>query len=161
IRSAARSSPTAAEARRGSLGAAGGACYGGSSAPSRYSSSSSSSSSSSTSSSSLHYGPVPLPPHAVSGFPSSVCASRGQFPPPHAAAAAAAAAGYQFAHAQGPACLYPSYPGAQRAQVYLCNRPLWLKFHRHQTEMIITKQGRRMFPFPELQHHRPEPDGAL
>ncbi|XP_017540847.1 eomesodermin homolog a [Pygocentrus nattereri] len=132
---------------QGVAGAAGGACYGGSSAPSRYSSSSSSSSSSSTSSSSLHYGPVPLPPHAVSGFPSSVCASRGQFPPPHAAAAAAAAAGYQFAHAQGPACLYPSYPGAQRAQVYLCNRPLWLKFHRHQTEMIITKQGRRMFPF--------------
>ncbi|KAK2525982.1 Tbr1 [Columba guinea] len=34
-----------------------------------------------------------------------------------------------------------------KAQVYLCNRPLWLKFHRHQTEMIITKQGRRMFPF--------------
>uniref|UniRef100_A0A452VF26 Eomesodermin n=1 Tax=Ursus maritimus TaxID=29073 RepID=A0A452VF26_URSMA len=34
-----------------------------------------------------------------------------------------------------------------RAHVYLCNRPLWLKFHRHQTEMIITKQGRRMFPF--------------
>ncbi|XP_041259510.1 T-box brain protein 1 [Onychostruthus taczanowskii] len=33
-----------------------------------------------------------------------------------------------------------------KAQVYLCNRPLWLKFHRHQTEMIITKQGRRMFP---------------
>ncbi|KFO95309.1 T-box brain protein 1 [Calypte anna] len=30
-----------------------------------------------------------------------------------------------------------------KAQVYLCNRPLWLKFHRHQTEMIITKQGRR------------------
>ncbi|NWS54107.1 TBR1 protein, partial [Chunga burmeisteri] len=28
-----------------------------------------------------------------------------------------------------------------KAQVYLCNRPLWLKFHRHQTEMIITKQG--------------------
>ncbi|KAM9804600.1 T-box brain protein 1b [Neosynchiropus ocellatus] len=34
-----------------------------------------------------------------------------------------------------------------KAQVYLCNRALWLKFHRHQTEMIITKQGRRMFPF--------------
>lgn len=29
-----------------------------------------------------------------------------------------------------------------KAQVYLCNRALWLKFHRHQTEMIITKQGR-------------------
>ncbi|NWW38924.1 TBR1 protein, partial [Panurus biarmicus] len=33
-----------------------------------------------------------------------------------------------------------------KAQVYLCNRPLWLKFHRHQTEMIITKQGRRSRP---------------
>ncbi|XP_066534451.1 eomesodermin homolog b isoform X2 [Hoplias malabaricus] len=47
--------------------------------------------------------------------------------------------------------LYPQYEGPMgprgRAQVYLCNRALWLKFHRHQTEMIITKQGRRMFPF--------------
>lgn len=91
-------------------------------------------------SSSLHYGSV-LPP---AGFSSAVCASRSQF-----------ASGYQFG--QGPGCLYPSYPGpgsglssmpipgsgsAARAQVYLCNRPLWLKFHRHQTEMIITKQGR-------------------
>ncbi|XP_061633696.1 eomesodermin-like [Phyllopteryx taeniolatus] len=63
---------------------------------------------------------------------------------------------------QNPGCLYPPYSGsgpalssvaisangpAARAHVYLCNRPLWLKFHRHQTEMIITKQGRRMFPF--------------
>ncbi|NXF50412.1 TBR1 protein, partial [Oceanites oceanicus] len=32
-----------------------------------------------------------------------------------------------------------------KAQVYLCNRPLWLKFHRHQTEMIITKQGSRVY----------------
>ncbi|KAM4697603.1 T-box brain protein 1 [Rhinophrynus dorsalis] len=47
---------------------------------------------------------------------------------------------YQFSTAQ-PGLV----PG--KAQVYLCNRPLWLKFHRHQTEMIITKQGRRMFPF--------------
>uniref|UniRef100_A0A8C6V688 T-box brain transcription factor 1b n=1 Tax=Neogobius melanostomus TaxID=47308 RepID=A0A8C6V688_9GOBI len=46
---------------------------------------------------------------------------------------------YQFTSAQG------LVPG--KAQVYLCNRALWLKFHRHQTEMIITKQGRRMFPF--------------
>jgi len=42
---------------------------------------------------------------------------------------------YQFSSAQ-PGLV----PG--KAQVYLCNRPLWLKFHRHQTEMIITKQGR-------------------
>lgn len=91
-------------------------------------------------STSLHYGSV-LPP---TGFSSAVCASRSQF-----------GAGYQFG--QGPGCLYPSYPGTSsgiasvpipaagagaRAQVYLCNRPLWLKFHRHQTEMIITKQGR-------------------
>ncbi|XP_048849063.1 eomesodermin-like [Brienomyrus brachyistius] len=96
-------------------------------------------------STSLHYGSV-LPP---TSFSSAVCASRSQF-----------GAGYQFG--QGPGCLYPSYPGTSsgiasvpipatgtgaRAQVYLCNRPLWLKFHRHQTEMIITKQGRRMFPF--------------
>ncbi|KAJ8416983.1 hypothetical protein AAFF_G00328610 [Aldrovandia affinis] len=47
---------------------------------------------------------------------------------------------YQFSSAQ--AGLVPG-----KAQVYLCNRALWLKFHRHQTEMIITKQGRRMFPF--------------
>ncbi|KAJ8003482.1 hypothetical protein DPEC_G00148770 [Dallia pectoralis] len=43
----------------------------------------------------------------------------------------------------------PMQPGMVygKAQVYLCNRALWLTFHRHQTEMIITKQGRRMFPF--------------
>ena len=92
-------------------------------------------------SASLHYGSV-LPP---AGFSSSVCSGRSQF----------AGGGYQFG--QGPGCLYPSYPATgssigsmslpgsaagARAQVYLCNRPLWLKFHRHQTEMIITKQGR-------------------
>ncbi|KAG2465041.1 EOMES protein, partial [Polypterus senegalus] len=94
---------------------------------------------------SLHYGSM-LPP---AGFSSAVCAGRNQF-----------GSGYQFG--QGPGSLYPSYVGSGstigslslagagtgvRAQVYLCNRPLWLKFHRHQTEMIITKQGRRMFPF--------------
>uniref|UniRef100_A0A8C1MPX9 T-box transcription factor TBX21 n=1 Tax=Cyprinus carpio TaxID=7962 RepID=A0A8C1MPX9_CYPCA len=40
---------------------------------------------------------------------------------------------------------FASVPG--KAQLYLRNRALWFKFHRHQTEMIITKQGRRMFPF--------------
>ncbi|KAI3360822.1 hypothetical protein L3Q82_013044 [Scortum barcoo] len=95
--------------------------------------------------SSLHLGSV-LPP---AGFPSSA-AGRGHF-------------GSAYQLGQNPGCLYPPYTGsgsalgnialapgagpAVRAQVYLCNRPLWLKFHRHQTEMIITKQGRRMFPF--------------
>ncbi|XP_068592402.1 eomesodermin homolog b isoform X1 [Cebidichthys violaceus] len=94
--------------------------------------------------SSLHLGSV-LPP---AGFPPSA-AGRSHFSP-----------AYQLG--QSPGCIYPPYsssgsalsnitlptagPG-MRAQVYLCNRPLWLKFHRHQTEMIITKQGRRMFPF--------------
>ncbi|XP_049440775.1 eomesodermin homolog b isoform X1 [Epinephelus fuscoguttatus] len=94
--------------------------------------------------SSLHLGSV-LPP---AGFPPSTT-GRGHFSP-----------AYQLG--QSPGCIYPPYtssgsalsnitlptagPG-MRAQVYLCNRPLWLKFHRHQTEMIITKQGRRMFPF--------------
>uniref|UniRef100_A0A3Q1GL52 Eomesodermin homolog b n=1 Tax=Acanthochromis polyacanthus TaxID=80966 RepID=A0A3Q1GL52_9TELE len=95
--------------------------------------------------SALHLGSV-LPP---TGFSPST-AGRSHFSP-----------AYQLG--QSPGCtLYPPYTGSgtalgsmalpstgpgMRAQVYLCNRPLWLKFHRHQTEMIITKQGRRMFPF--------------
>ncbi|KAI7806144.1 eomesodermin homolog b [Triplophysa rosa] len=92
---------------------------------------------------SLHYGSV-LP---SSGFCQSLCAGRGEF-----------GTGYPFGHSPGDT--YHSYQGSGsgigpvslsgvglRSQVYLCNRPLWLKFHRHQTEMIITKQGRRMFPF--------------
>ncbi len=30
--------------------------------------------------------------------------------------------------------------------VSLSNQDLWMRFHTHTTEMIITKQGRRMFP---------------
>ncbi|KAG8442915.1 hypothetical protein GDO86_011649 [Hymenochirus boettgeri] len=90
-----------------------------------------------------------LPP---AGFSPPVCPSRPQY-----------SSGYQYS--QGPGTMYSPYPpggttsglgalglpggtgAGVRAQVFLCNRPLWLKFHRHQTEMIITKQGRRMFPF--------------
>lgn len=87
----------------------------------------------------LHLGSV-LP---TAGYSSSA-AGRSHF-----------SASYQ--HGQNLGCIYNPYaasgpalsnvalpvngPG-MRAQVYLCNRPLWLKFHRHQTEMIITKQGR-------------------
>ncbi|XP_062869502.1 T-box brain protein 1 [Trichomycterus rosablanca] len=69
-------------------------------------------------------------------------------------------AGYPFTHSYSTqynqynqsSALYPLSPAHTglmntKAQVYLCNRTLWLKFHRHHTEMIITKQGRRMFPF--------------
>ncbi|XP_078721903.1 T-box brain protein 1-like [Lampetra fluviatilis] len=57
-------------------------------------------------------------------------------------------------HQGGGGPFHPSgspQPGAVAAhgsvQAYLCNRALWLKFYHHQTEMIITKQGRRMFPY--------------
>ncbi|XP_042301503.1 T-box brain protein 1-like [Sceloporus undulatus] len=69
--------------------------------------------------------------------PAAAAASPYQGSPFYQFPAAAAASGVQ-----GGGGLVPG-----KAQVYLCNRPLWLKFHRHQTEMIITKQGRRMFPF--------------
>ncbi|KAM6283134.1 eomesodermin homolog isoform 2-T2 [Porphyrio hochstetteri] len=92
------------------------------------------------------------------GFPGAVC-------PPGGRAQFGGGGGYQYGQAAAGGTLYGPYPAASgscgglgalgvpaagpglRAQVFLCNRPLWLKFHRHQTEMIITKQGRRMFPF--------------
>ncbi|KAL4659893.1 T-box transcription factor TBX21 isoform X1 [Arapaima gigas] len=52
-------------------------------------------------------------------------------------------------HAYPRTPLYP-LPGLQvcgKTQALLNNYPLWAKFHKYQTEMIITKQGRRMFPF--------------
>ncbi|NXY82237.1 TBR1 protein, partial [Alcedo cyanopectus] len=70
------------------------------------------------------------------------------------------AAGYpypqQYGHSYQGAPFYQfssTQPGLVpgKAQVYLCNRPLWLKFHRHQTEMIITKQGRP----PHRGRHKP------
>ncbi|XP_062859832.1 T-box transcription factor TBX21 [Trichomycterus rosablanca] len=54
-----------------------------------------------------------------------------------------------FQHGYPRAPRYP-LPGVQvcgRTQVLLNNYALWAKFHKYQTEMIITKQGRRMFPF--------------
>ncbi|XP_693121.2 T-box brain protein 1 isoform X1 [Danio rerio] len=51
---------------------------------------------------------------------------------------------YEQTYANAAVYSFPAVSG--KAQVYLCNRALWFKFHRHQTEMIITKQGRRMFP---------------
>ncbi|XP_008111641.2 T-box transcription factor TBX21 [Anolis carolinensis] len=48
---------------------------------------------------------------------------------------------------RGPLYPVPGYQVSGKVQVVLNNYPLWAKFHKHQTEMIITKQGRRMFPF--------------
>jgi len=69
---------------------------------------------------------------------------------PRGYAAAAAVYPYtqQYGHHTYQGSAFYQFPPAQaglvpgKAQVYLCNRALWLKFHRHQTEMIITKQGR-------------------
>ncbi|XP_075702403.1 T-box transcription factor TBX21 [Rhinoderma darwinii] len=47
-----------------------------------------------------------------------------------------------FTHTSSPGC-----QKSEKVQVNLANYTLWDKFHKHQTEMIITKQGRRMFPF--------------
>nr|DBA22376.1 TPA: hypothetical protein GDO54_013408 [Pyxicephalus adspersus] len=41
----------------------------------------------------------------------------------------------------------PGCQSSEKIQVTLANHHLWNKFHKHHTEMIITKQGRRMFPF--------------
>ncbi|CAL8380195.1 unnamed protein product [Gadus morhua 'NCC'] len=54
-----------------------------------------------------------------------------------------------FQHGYPRAPLYP-VPGLQvcgKTHALLNNYPLWAKFHKFQNEMIITKQGRRMFPF--------------
>ncbi|XP_069041782.1 T-box transcription factor TBX21 isoform X2 [Lepisosteus oculatus] len=54
-----------------------------------------------------------------------------------------------FQHGYPRPPMYP-LPGLQvsgKTQAVLNNYPLWAKFHKYQTEMIITKQGRRMFPF--------------
>lgn len=87
------------------------------------------------------------------GFAGAVC-------PPGGRTQFGGGGGYQYGQAAAGGALYGPYPPASgscgglgalgvpaagpglRAQVFLCNRPLWLKFHRHQTEMIITKQGR-------------------
>ncbi|XP_056153280.1 T-box transcription factor TBX21 [Lampris incognitus] len=77
-------------------------------------------------------GYIPLPGEAKEVYP----ASPESYP-----------AAFQHGYPRTP--LYP-LPGLQvcgKTQALLNNYPLWAKFHKFQTEMIITKQGRRMFPF--------------
>ncbi|KAL7869217.1 hypothetical protein AOLI_G00132050 [Acnodon oligacanthus] len=65
-------------------------------------------------------------------------------PPPHPHHPAHLQHGYPRAP---PLCALPGLQVCGKTQVLLNNFPLWAKFHKFQTEMIITKQGRRMFPF--------------
>ncbi|XP_071889551.1 eomesodermin homolog isoform X2 [Anas platyrhynchos] len=115
------------------------------------------------------HGAVYQPPGGPPRYPYGSVLSPGGFTgavcPPGGRPQFGGGGGYQYGQGAAAGGLYGPYPAAGgscgglgalgvpaagpglRAQVFLCNRPLWLKFHRHQTEMIITKQGRRMFPF--------------
>ncbi|KYN07472.1 T-box protein 2, partial [Cyphomyrmex costatus] len=44
----------------------------------------------------------------------------------------------------------PNPPLLHGATTELANRSLWQQFHKHNTEMIITKSGRRMFPSVQI-----------
>lgn len=110
------------------------------------------------------HGAVYQPPGGPPRYPYGSVLSPGGFTgavcPPGGRPQFGGGGGYQYGQGAAPGGLYGPYPAAGgscgglgalgvpaagpglRAQVFLCNRPLWLKFHRHQTEMIITKQGR-------------------
>ncbi|KAF5290011.1 hypothetical protein FQR65_LT11677 [Abscondita terminalis] len=47
-------------------------------------------------------------------------------------------------------CDNGSAKGQDAISIELVNTDLWEKFHKHGTEMIVTKNGRRMFPFVRL-----------
>ncbi|KTF83832.1 hypothetical protein cypCar_00031717 [Cyprinus carpio] len=56
-------------------------------------------------------------------------------------------ASFQHGFPRAPMYALPNLQVSGKTHVLLNNYPLWAKFHKYQTEMIITKQGRRMFPF--------------
>lgn len=100
--------------------------------------------------SSCPYGGVRSPPRGAGGQGYIPAAGDG-FPTPGKDVFCPSPDSYpsSFQHAYQRAPLYP-LPGLQvcgKTQALLNNFPLWAKFHKFQTEMIITKQGRRMFPF--------------
>uniref|UniRef100_A0A1B6DPH7 T-box domain-containing protein n=1 Tax=Clastoptera arizonana TaxID=38151 RepID=A0A1B6DPH7_9HEMI len=44
-----------------------------------------------------------------------------------------------------------THPAMESVQLTLRNADIWRQFHQHGTEMIITKSGRRMFPYMRLE----------
>ncbi|XP_066554947.1 T-box transcription factor TBX21 [Amia ocellicauda] len=101
--------------------------------------------------SSCPYNAVRSPGRAGGGGQSYTSGGSEGFPPTGKEVYTANGEGYSatFQHGYPRPSLYP-LPGLQvcgRTQAVLNNYPLWAKFHKYQTEMIITKQGRRMFPF--------------
>ncbi|KAM9837875.1 T-box transcription factor TBX21 [Aulostomus maculatus] len=79
-------------------------------------------------------------PAAGDGFPA---AGKDAYPPSPESYPASFQHGYQ----RPPLYQLPGLQVCGKTQALLNNYPLWAKFHKFQTEMIITKQGRRMFPF--------------
>lgn len=95
--------------------------------------------------SSCPYGGVRSPPRSAAGQGYIPAAGDG-FPAAgkdlYSSCADGYAGGFQHGYQRPP--LYP-LPGLQvcgKTQALLNNYPLWAKFHKFQTEMIITKQGR-------------------
>ncbi|CAM5178303.1 unnamed protein product [Eretmochelys imbricata] len=99
------------------------------------------------------YGPQPPPAAAQPGShgfalpPGELYPGGGELYPSPAAGEGCYPGAVQHVFPRGPLYPVPGYQLSGKVQVMLNNYPLWAKFHKHQTEMIITKQGRRMFPF--------------
>uniref|UniRef100_A0A8C8R7Z0 T-box transcription factor TBX21 n=1 Tax=Pelusios castaneus TaxID=367368 RepID=A0A8C8R7Z0_9SAUR len=93
--------------------------------------------------------PAAAPPgsHGFSLPPGELYPSGGELYPSPAGGDGCYPGAVQSAFPRGPLYPGPGYQLSGKVQVMLNNHPLWAKFHKHQTEMIITKQGRRMFPF--------------
>ncbi|XP_067397008.1 T-box transcription factor TBX21 [Emydura macquarii macquarii] len=87
------------------------------------------------------------PPPASHGFSAELYPAGGELYPSPAAGEGCYPGALPPVFPRGPLYPGPGYQLAGKVQVMLNNYPLWAKFHKHQTEMIITKQGRRMFPF--------------
>lgn len=91
------------------------------------------------------YGGVRSPPRSGAGQGYIPAAGDGCFPPGGKDVYSSSVESFTGAFQHGyQRPLYP-LPGLQvcgKTQVLLNNYPLWAKFHKFQTEMIITKQGR-------------------
>uniref|UniRef100_S4RGM0 T-box brain transcription factor 1 n=1 Tax=Petromyzon marinus TaxID=7757 RepID=S4RGM0_PETMA len=77
-------------------------------------------------------------------------------PPPPSSSSSQPFSGYtypqQYPHGYQGGSFYSKGPPQAglvpgKAQKDLCNRALWIKFHRHFTNRLITRVGMRMFPF--------------
>ncbi|XP_062993615.1 T-box transcription factor TBX21-like [Elgaria multicarinata webbii] len=85
-------------------------------------------------------GPPGNPSYSVSA--GEIYPSAGDLYPSAPGGEGCYSAAVQHVFPRGPLYPVPGYQVSGKIQVVLNNYPLWAKFHKHQTEMIITKQGR-------------------